>query len=127
MSTVPAIPQQISFTSNLGNDFQTKLVPRNADNSIFDCTNYSVSPTLKYLPQQGNAAAGTPLSLTPTVEAHDATGITIKIAAAALATAAAALYGMPAQFSFEVTDSGTNVLLAAFGQMTISQNPSNPL
>ena len=109
-------PSYSATANSVLNDITVKLVPRTSSGAIFDCTaatgcnlDYCNNPTL---PATGQLFT----NLTPTIVAADATGITIKIAKADLATAQGVIGTLTPKVYLHMTD-GTTVLAAAIGSL----------
>jgi hypothetical protein len=97
---------------------QIKIVPTNPDGSIYDCTAVTAA-TIKVTNQpNGFAPAQVQTTATPTLVAHDATGVTISLSAANQATLAP-MGAQNALCSITITD-GTTTVVAGAGNYLLS-------
>ena len=109
-----------SYTANaVVNPVTLKLAPTNSANQKFDFT-AAVGLTLDYL----SAVNGMPLvgvtgAITPTMVAHDATGLTLSVTAAQLTSIANGLGSPNAQLTLQATD-GTTPLDVAVGRINFN-------
>lgn len=129
MPTNPAsIPVSSVINLYSGAAWQQKFVPTTPAGTAFDCTNYATTPQLVVSPQ---SSLGNPLTpITPTVVAHDNTGITLSMTAAQVAallaeletfSAVATRYGF--SYGINVADSGGDILLVAQGSGGLQTSP----
>lgn len=89
-----------------------KLTPRNSSNALFDFTAATAAAIDFVNTVTGVAISNTNGAITPTIVAHDATGLTLSIAAADLTGAATGLGSNSASLTVTATDGTTNLLIA---------------
>jgi hypothetical protein len=97
-----------------------KLVPKNPDGSIFDCTGYNVATFIIALPTLANPLLSDGATLT--IGLADATGIVIAPTQAEATNLAASMPGTRSSGSISITD-GTNTVVAGLGQFLGTYNP----
>jgi hypothetical protein len=99
-----------------------KIAPRSSTNALFDFTAATVA-TINASNNPGlPAGLQTPTTVTPTLVAHDATGLTLSCSAAQLTTLAAGCGTTNLPLSILVTD-GTTQLLASTGTLSTTLVP----
>ena len=119
--TAPIVrPDNSSIQFQQGAGWQQKFIPKTADGSaVFDCTNFTTSPTL-YI-QTGFTGLDFSANATPTVVTHDTTGISLSLTSAQVITLLQTSVGSRnGNYYFQASD-GTNTIMLAVGTVAPSK------
>lgn len=126
MAKLNSIPDKLtvlinySQTAAIGNSAQFKLVPKNPDGSIIDCSTYN-SNVINY--QTTTPSGGTTYTNNPIQTIlGDATGIVLGLNQSECATLAGAMTNASVAASVSLDD-GTNQLVAGVGTLNLKVTP----
>jgi hypothetical protein len=126
MAKLTTRPDTQTLNATIGTNLQVKLVPKNADGSIFDCTDFDSENTLEIVPTSG-PVNGKQMQITMAIVAADATGITVSITEANLDTAFQSSYGVTSVSGYFEASDGTDNILAWVGTLVFQSNPATAL
>jgi hypothetical protein len=117
------LPDTQAISLQSGAAFQIQFVPKVPAGTAFDCTGYSTTPVINFLPAGADPDA-TPISVTPTVVTAGTGGLTVSLTAAQITALIASCLGNPSgSYSAQATDSSGDVLLAAVSSYRINRGP----
>jgi len=123
LATIPdnkALTIAYSQSQLFGSMPTVKLVPKNPDGSIFDCTGYNTGNLAYQAPKPSDPTGAQ--SGTFTVSAADATGITLSFNTTAATSYATTMTTNSSPMQINVSD-GTNQILACNGTLNLKSLP----
>jgi len=116
MAHIPTQALSTSLSLVQGSTVDLRLVPKNPDGSVYDCTGYTTCTMNLFF---NRVLSATPLdNFSPTVSGADATGITITVTEAIIDAIKGYIQTNNGWYTF-VVDDGTDNINLSYGAVTV--------